>query len=65
MASSEGGAVAMVMVGTMLGGGWRRGGFTKRWRDGRGLYGDDASVHDLAVDLHHHLVALRRVVETL
>lgn len=34
-------------------------------RDGGGLDGDDAGVHDLAVHLHHHLVALRRVVEAL
>lgn len=59
VASSEGGVVAMVMVGAMLGGGRGRGGVAERWRDGGGLYRDDTGVHDLAVDLHHHLIALR------
>lgn len=56
--------VAMAMLGVGVGG-WVRSGLTQRRRDGRGLDGNDAGVHDLAVNLHHHLIALRRVVETL
>lgn len=55
--------VAMAMLGVV--GGWVRSRLTQRRRDGRGLDGNDAGVHDLAVNLHHHLIALRRVVETL
>lgn len=51
--------VAVVVVGAAVGGGGRRGWVSKRGGDGGRLDGDDPSVHDLAVDLHHHLVALR------
>ena len=55
----------MVMVGVVVRGGGRRRGVAERRRDGRGLDGDDAGVHDLTVDLHHHLVTLRGVIEAL
>lgn len=55
----------VVMVGVVMGGRARWRGVTKRWRDGRRLDGDNACVHDLTVNLHHHLVTLRRVIETL
>lgn len=57
--------VAVVMVGVVVGGGGRRRRVTEGRGDGGGLDGDDAGVHDLAVDLHHHLVALRGIIETL
>lgn len=70
VASSERGVVAVVMVvvvvvGVVVGGGRRRGRVAERRRDSGGLDGDDPGVHDLTVDLHHHLVALRGVVQTL
>lgn len=65
VAPSQRGVVAVVMVGAVVGGGGRRGRVTERRRHGGGLDGDDAGVHDLAVDLHHHLVALRGVIQTL
>lgn len=65
VAPSQRGVVAMVMVGVVVGGGGRRRRVAEGWRDGGGLDGDDAGVHDLAVDLHHHLVALRGVVQAL
>lgn len=65
VAPSQRGVVAVVMVGVVVGGGGRRGRVTERRRDGGGLDGDDAGVHDLAIDLHHHLVTLRRVIQTL
>lgn len=62
VAPSQRGVVAVVMVG---GGGGRRRRVAERRRDGGGLDGDDAGVHDLTVHLHHHLVALRGVIEAL
>lgn len=56
--------VAMAMLGA-VGGGRVRSRLTQGRRDGGGLDGDDAGVHDLTVHLHHHLVTLRRVVEAL
>lgn len=57
--------VAGVMVGVLVGGWRRRRRVTERRRDGGRLDGDDARVHDLTVDLHHHLVTLGGVIETL
>lgn len=65
VASSERGVVAVVMVGAAVGGWGRRGRVSEGGGDSGRLDGDDPSVHDLAVDLHHHLVALRRVIEAL
>lgn len=66
VAPSQRGVVAVVMVvGVVVGGRGRRGRVAERRRDGRGLDGDDARVHDLAVHLHHHLVTLRGVIQTL
>lgn len=64
VASPQRGVVAVVM-GVMVGGGGRRGRVAERRRDGGRLDGDDARVHDLTVDLHHHLVTLRGVIEAL
>lgn len=65
VAPSQRGVVAVVMVAVVMGGGGRLGRVTeRRWHSG-GLDGDDAGVHDLAVDLHHHLVTLRGVIEAL
>lgn len=65
VAPSQRGVVAVVMVGVVVGGGRGRRRVAEGWRDGRGLDGDDAGVHDLTVDLHHHLVTLRGVIQTL
>lgn len=65
VAPSQRGVVAVVMVVVMVGGGGRRGRVTERRRDSGRLDGDDARVHDLTVDLHHHLVTLRGVIEAL
>lgn len=65
VAPSKRGVVAVVMVGVVVRGGGRRRGVAERRRDGGGLDGDDAGVHDLTVDLHHHLVTLRGVIEAL
>lgn len=54
-----------MVVGVVVGGGRRWGRVSEGRRDGGGFDGDDSSVHDFTVDLHHHLVTLRRVVETL
>lgn len=56
--------VAVAMLGVVVGG-WVRSGLTQGRRDGGGLDGNDAGVHDLTVDLHHHLITLRGVVEAL
>lgn len=55
----------MVMVGVMVGGRRRRRRVSEGRGDGGGLDGDDAGVHDLAVDLHHHLVTLGGVIQAL
>lgn len=62
---SQRSVVAVVMVGVVVGGRgrWRR--VPKRWRDSRGLDGDNPGIHDLAVHLHHHLITLRGVIQTL
>lgn len=65
VAPSQRGVVAVVVVVVVGRGGGRRRRVAERRRDGRGLDGDDAGVHDLTVDLHHHLVALRGVIEAL
>lgn len=61
--------VAVVMVRIVMWGGGGGGGASRRVaqrrRDGGRLDGDDSGVHDLAVDLHHHLVAPRRVIQAL
>lgn len=64
MASSEGGVVAVVMVGA-VGGRGRRGRVSEGRGDGGRLDGDDPGVHDLTVHLHHHLIALGGVIEAL
>lgn len=51
--------VAVAMLGVVMGGRVGRSRLTQRRRDGRGLDGNDAGVHDLTVDLHHHLITLR------
>lgn len=67
VASSQRGVVAVVMVVVMVvvGGRGRSGCVTEGRGDSGRLDGDDAGVHDLTVHLHHHLVALRRVIQTL
>lgn len=65
VAPSQRGVVAVVMVAVVMGGGGRLRRVTERRRHSGGLDGDDAGVHDLAVDLHHHLVTLRGVIEAL
>lgn len=66
VAPAQRGVVAVVMVVVVVGGGGgRRRRVAERWRDGGGLDGDDAGVHDLTVHLHHHLITLRGVIETL
>lgn len=57
--------VAVAMLGAVLRGRVRRTWVAERWWDGRRLDGNNAGVHDLTVDLHHHLITLRRIVETL
>lgn len=51
--------VAVVLVSVVMG--RARRGVAQRGGHGGGFDRDDTSVHDLTVDLHHHLVALRRV----
>lgn len=65
VAPSERGVVAVVVGRGGGGGGGRPGRIAEGRGDGGGLDGDDAGVHDLAVHLHHHFVALRGVVQTL
>lgn len=65
VAPSQRGVVAVVMMVVVGGGGGRRRRVAERWRDGGRLDRDDAGVHDLAVDLHHHLITLRGVIEAL
>lgn len=57
--------VAVAMLGAVLRGRVRRTWVAERWWDGRRLDGNNAGVHDLTVDLHHHLITLRGIVETL
>lgn len=57
VAASEGGVVAVVMVG----GGSGRGVAEGRGNSG-GFDGDDPGVHDLTIHLHHHLIALGFVI---
>lgn len=51
--------VAVAMLGVVMGGWVRRSRLAQGRRDGRGLDGNDAGVHDLTVNLHHHLITLR------
>lgn len=62
VASTQGRVVVMVMVVSGGRGRRRRRRVSQRRRHSGGLDGDDASVHDLAVHLHHHLVPLGGVV---